>query len=90
MPKPKSVIVGKLRAVDDDGRSLGDGLRVRLSPGVALPDGVSLGTSLTVTAVSRDEMPSYGGHGQVLACADTSFNAVTCLVGLMFLSCPTS
>lgn len=50
---PNSVIVGRLRSVEADALVVGGGLRLMLSPGVRVPD-VPVGTSLTITAVSRD------------------------------------
>ncbi len=51
---PYSVIVGRLRAVDDTSITLGGGVRILVPAGVTLPEGATIGTSLTVTAVSRD------------------------------------
>jgi hypothetical protein len=50
---PNSVIVGRLRSVESEALVIGGGLRLVLSPGVRVPD-VPVGTSLTITAVSRE------------------------------------
>ena len=50
---PNAVIVGRLHRVEGDEIVIGGGLRVRLSPGVKLPN-VPLETSLTIVAVYRD------------------------------------
>jgi hypothetical protein len=50
---PYSVIIGRLRSVEDGAIEIGGGLRLLVSPGVAIAD-VPVGTSLTITAVSRD------------------------------------
>jgi hypothetical protein len=52
---PNSVIVGPLRLIEAKSFILGGNLRVFLSPGVPMPD-YPLGTSLTVVAVSREDM----------------------------------
>jgi hypothetical protein len=52
---PTSVIVGRLRAVEDNAIILGGGIRVALAPGVSVKD-IPLETSVTVVAVSRDGM----------------------------------
>jgi hypothetical protein len=49
------VIVGQLRAIDGESFVLGGDLRVFLSPGVTIPD-FPLGTSLTVVAVSHQDL----------------------------------
>jgi hypothetical protein len=50
---PNSVIIGRLRSVDLGSFVIGGGFRIMLAPGIKLPT-VPLGTSLTITAVSRD------------------------------------
>ena len=50
---PYSVIVGGLHKIEGDVFTIGGGVRIKLAPGVRLPD-VPPGTSLTVTAVERD------------------------------------
>jgi hypothetical protein len=52
---PNSVIVGPLRAIEAKSFILGGAVRIFLSPGVPMPD-CPLGTSLTVVAVSRDDV----------------------------------
>jgi hypothetical protein len=52
---PNSVIIGPLRAIEAKSFILGGAVRVFLSPGVPMP-GYPLGTSLTVVAVSREDV----------------------------------
>ena len=60
---PTSVIVGRLRAVEDNAIILGGGIRVALAPGVSVKD-IPLETSVTVVAVSRDGMLLRGEPSQ--------------------------
>ena len=48
-----SVIVGRLRAVEDNAIVRGGGIRLALVPGVSV-QGVPLDTSLTVVAIGRE------------------------------------
>ena len=50
---PSSVIVGLLKAVDDSSVTLSGHVRLVLSPGVKLPDGAKIGTSVVVTVASK-------------------------------------
>jgi hypothetical protein len=52
---PNSVIVGPLRGIEATSFILGGNMRVFLSTGVSMPD-YPLGTSLTVVAVSREDV----------------------------------
>jgi len=48
------VIVGVVHVVDDTSITLGGSTRILLPAGMPLPEGLKVGMSLTVTAVSRD------------------------------------
>jgi hypothetical protein len=52
---PNSIIVGRLRAIEAGSFILGGNLRVFFLPGVSIPE-CPLGTSLTVVAVSRQDV----------------------------------